>query len=394
MAKVKIQGHASGTGILTVTAPNTSTNRTITLPDSTDTLIGAATTDALTTRINATGGRKNLIINGAMQVAQRSISEASKGADAGYFTLDRMYYFEGGTTDVLFTQSQSTDVPTGGGFGKSLKFDCTTADASLAVDNQLTLKHRIEGQNIQHLKWGTSSAESVTLSFWIKSTKTGTYIVELSRESRKISQAYTVSSSDTWEKKTLTFVGDTGGSVVTDDSSSRLEINFYMGVGTNYSSGTLETTWTGGTTADRAVGQVNAFDNTSNNILFTGVQLELGTAATDYEHRSYGEELALCQRYFSKNFPAVGALTASNTIKCMFQYPVEMRANPSIGVVSGSLTDAIGEVGIQKLDLVSYHTTHDGTTKGGEHSFNREAVGTNFNAAGIYANRVTFDAEL
>ena len=205
---------------------------------------------------------RNIIINGAMQVAQRATSATGKGADPGYFTLDRMYYFENGTTDVRFTQSQSTDVPTGGGFGKSLKFDCTTADASLAVDNQLTLKHRIEGQNIQQLKWGTSSAEDVTLSFWINATKTGTYIVEFSRESRKISQAYTVSSSNTWEKKTLTFVGDTGGSVVTNDSANRLEINFYMGVGTNYSSGTLETTWTGGTNANRAVGQVNAFDNT------------------------------------------------------------------------------------------------------------------------------------
>ena len=252
---------------------------------------------------------RNIIINGAMQVAQRATSATGKGADPGYFTLDRMYYFENGTTDVRFTQSQSTDVPTGGGFGKSLKFDCTTADASLAVDNQLTLKHRIEGQNIQQLKWGTSSAEDVTLSFWINATKTGTYIVEFSRESRKISQAYTVSSSDTWEKKTLTFVGDTGGSVVTNDSANRLEINFYMGVGTNYSSGTLETTWTGGTNANRAVGQVNAFDNTSNNILFTGLQLEVGTVATPFEHRSYGQELALCQRYYyqptSRFYPGV-----------------------------------------------------------------------------------------
>jgi hypothetical protein len=244
------------------------------------------------------GGRRNMVINGAMQVAQRSTSETDKGADAGYFTVDRMYYFENGTTDVRFTQSQSTDVPTGEGFAKSLKFDCTTADASLATDNQLTLKYRIEGQDIQQLKWGTSSAEKITLSFYIKSTKTGTFIVELSRESRKISQAYTVSSSDTWEKKTLTFDGDTGGSVITNDSSNRLEINFYMGVGTNYSSGTLDTIWTGGTNANRAVGQVNAFDSTSNNILFTGIQLEVGSQATPFEHRSFGEELALCERYF------------------------------------------------------------------------------------------------
>ena len=252
------------------------------------------------TLTNQPSGRKNLVTNGAMQVAQRSTSETGKGGDQGYFTVDRMLYFENGTTDVRFTQSQATDVPTGEGFATSLKFDCTTADASLASDNQLVIKHRIEGQDIQQLKWGTSNAEKVTLCFWIKSTKTGTFIIELSRESRKISQAYTVSSSDTWEKKTLTFDGDTGGSVVTNDSSNRLEINIYMGVGTDYSSGTLDTAWTGGTNANRAVGQVNAFDSTSNNILFTGIQLEIGSQATNFENRSFGEELLLCQRYYQK----------------------------------------------------------------------------------------------
>ena len=299
---------------------------------------------------------RNIIINGAMQVAQRATSATGKGADPGYFTLDRMYYFENGTTDVRFTQSQSTDVPTGGGFGKSLKFDCTTADASLAVDNQLTLKHRIEGQNIQQLKWGTSSAEDVTLSFWINATKTGTYIVEFSRESRKISQAYTVSSSNTWEKKTLTFVGDTGGSVVTNDSANRLEINFYMGVGTNYSSGTLETTWTGGTNANRAVGQVNAFDNTSNNILFTGLQLEVGTVATPFEHRSYGQELALCQRYYyqptSRFYPGVD--NAPGPGRNYVTFPVTMRSAPSVtqaSISSGTLATIWTGINVHNYEI-------------------------------------------
>ena len=299
---------------------------------------------------------RNIIINGAMQVAQRATSATGKGADPGYFTLDRMYYFENGTTDVRFTQSQSTDVPTGGGFGKSLKFDCTTADASLAVDNQLTLKHRIEGQNIQQLKWGTSSAEDVTLSFWINATKTGTYIVEFSRESRKISQAYTVSSSDTWEKKTLTFDGDTGGSVVTNDSANRLEINFYMGVGTNYSSGTLETTWTGGTNANRAVGQVNAFDNTSNNILFTGLQLEVGTVATPFEHRSYGQELALCQRYYyqptSRFYPGVD--NAPGPGRNYVTFPVTMRSAPSVtqaSISSGTLATIWTGINVHNYEI-------------------------------------------
>jgi len=307
------------------------------------------------------GGRRNIVINGGMNVAQRSTSETGKGADAGYFTVDRMYYFENGTTDVRFTQSQSTDVPTGEGFGKSLKFDCTTADASLASDNQLTLKYRIEGQDIQQLKWGTSSAEKITLSFYIKSTKTGTFIVELSRESRKISQAYTVSSSDTWEKKTLTFDGDTGGSVVTNDSSNRLEINYYMGVGTNYSSGTLDTAWTGGTNANRAVGQVNAFDNTSNNILFTGIQLEVGSQATPFEHRSFGEELALCRRYFIKYDHAVdgnyarvgyGTRTNSTTVRGILNIPTTMRTNPTTKVSGTPRCEGSGAANISSSGSV------------------------------------------
>ena len=296
------------------------------------------------TLTNQPSGRKNIVTNGAMQVAQRSTSETGKGADQGYFTVDRMLYFENGTTDVRFTQSQATDVPTGEGFATSLKFDCTTADASLASDNQLVIKHRIEGQDIQQLKWGTSNAEKVTLCFWIKSTKTGTFIIELSRESRKISQAYTVSSSDTWEKKTLTFDGDTGGSVVTNDSANRLEINIYMGVGTDYSSGTLDTAWTGGTNANRAVGQVNAFDSTSNNILFTGIQLEIGSQATNFEHRSFGEELALCQRYCTVHnmsgdadeyvIPySQGQVDSANRAEIHILYP-EKRAAPTITVTN------------------------------------------------------------
>jgi len=345
------------------------------------------------------GGRRNIVINGGMNVAQRSTSETGKGADAGYFTVDRMYYFENGTTDVRFTQSQSTDVPTGEGFAKSLKFDCTTADASLASDNQLTLKYRIEGQDIQQLKWGTSSAEKITLSFYIKSTKTGTFIVELSRESRKISQAYTVSSSDTWEKKTLTFDGDTGGSVVTNDSSNRLEINYYMGVGTNYSSGTLDTAWTGGTNANRAVGQVNAFDNTSNNILFTGIQLEVGSQATPFEHRSFGEELQLCKRYFHKTggsaYCNIGTVTnfSSGAMLGPYKHPVEMRSAPSV-TKSGDWAVLGGDTTVNQTAVSS-----DSNGKVSEIGFQSGSGGTSGRSATLRFNNdanayLHWDAEL
>ena len=295
--------------------------------------------DITAAKIAGTINFKNLIINGDMSLAQRSTSEASKGADAGYFTVDRMYYFENGTTDVRFTQSQSTDVPSGQGFASSIKFDCTTADASLAIDNQLVLKHRLEGQNLQQIKFGTSSAESLTLSFWIKSTKTGTFIVELSREgSRKISKSYTVSSSDTGEKKTLTFSPDTGGSGLSNDNSNRLEVNMYMGVGTNYSSGTLNTSWSAPSNTDRAVGQVNAFDNTSNNILFTGVQLEADTSASDFEFLPYDVNLRRCERYTRRLGDGLwgkASSTTNMTIQCPFFSP--MRATPSISAIASAI---------------------------------------------------------
>ena len=283
----------------------------------------------------STGGAnfRNLIINGDMSIAQRSTSEASKGADPGYFTVDRMYYFENGTTDVRFTQSQSTDVPSGQGFASSIKFDCTTADASLATDNQLVLKHRLEGQNLQQIKFGTSSAESLTLSFWIKSTKTGTFIVELSREgSRKISKSYTVSSSDTWEKKTLTFSPDTGGSGLSNDNSNRLEVNMYMGVGTNYSSGTLNTSWSAPSNTDRAVGQVNAFDSTSNNFYLTGVQLEVGTSASDFEFLPYDVNLQRCRRYYQKIHDTDGIANQTTEFRTIAGFYPTMRTAPSLSV--------------------------------------------------------------
>jgi hypothetical protein len=320
-----------------------------------------------------------------MSLAQRSTSEASKGADAGYFTVDRMYYFENGTTDVRFTQSQSTDVPSGQGFASSIKFDCTTADASLAIDNQLVLKHRLEGQNLQQIKFGTSSAESLTLSFWIKSTKTGTFIVELSREgSRKISKSYTVSSSDTWEKKTLTFPPDTGGSGLSNDNGNRLEVNMYMGVGTNYSSGTLNTSWSAPSNTDRAVGQVNAFDNTSNNILFTGVQLEADTSASDFEFLPYDVNLKRCRRYYFK--PEFGTEHHLNTIdsdntyrRTNIVHPNSMRASPT-----GTVTTSV------EGTLAPGKPTVSGTNKDSS-AINGDLTG---NAGYVKIVTLTLDAEL
>jgi hypothetical protein len=282
-----------------------------------------------------TVGMKNIIINGDMSIAQRSTSVASIGS-GNYYTCDR---WRSGSTIGLFTQSQSTDVPTGQGFATSLKMDCTTAEASIgASSDTITLTQRVEGQNLQYLKKGTASAISLTASFWVKSTKTGTFIVELfdNDNSRQISAAYTVNVTDTWEKKTVTFAGDTTGTFDNDNARS-LDFNFWLGAGTDYTSGTLNTSWNSNTNANRAVGQVNIADSTANDFYITGVQLEAGTTASDFEFLPVDVNLQRCLRYFYKwvsiaiyNNLCMGRVTAGTEGRGVYAYPEVMRTTPSL----------------------------------------------------------------
>ena len=163
---------------------------------------------------NSYAGTKNLIINGNMQIAQRGTS-ASGLATTGYYTVDRWHFYAPSSPTYAFTMSQDTNVPLGQGFSSSVKLDCTTAQTPLATNSQLVLRHMIEGQNLQHLAYGTANAKSTTLSFWVKSNKTGTYIANLFQASgsRTISKSYTIDTADTWEKKTITFEGDTSGTI-------------------------------------------------------------------------------------------------------------------------------------------------------------------------------------
>ena len=241
---------------------------------------------------------RNIIINGDMSVAQRATSVSGITGNS-YNTVDRMYL--GITSAGTWTQSQDTTVPTGQGFAKSLKMDCTTADGSLSAGDNCLLQTRFEGQNLQYLKKGTSSAESLTVSFWVYATKTGTNIVELYDvdNTRQISQAYTISSSNTWEKKTLTFAGDTTGAFDNDNASS-LILLFGLAAGSTYTSGTLNTSWNSATNANRYVGQVNHADSTSNNFYITGIQMEAGTSATDFEFLPVDVNTYRCKRYFYK----------------------------------------------------------------------------------------------
>ena len=246
-------------------------------------------------------GRRNLVINGAMQVAQRGTSATSITAP-NYYTVDRMH------TEIqsagTWTMTQSDDVPTGLGFTKSIKYDCTTADASLSASDYFIQRHSFEGQDLQRLMYGTSDAKPVTISFYVKSNKTGTYVCELQQlpgdgTYPRTAKSFTIDSANTWERKIITLNGNTA-KTLPDSNARGLDIMIWMAAGTTFTSGTFNAgnSWDTGNSQRASALNVNIADSTSNEIYFTGLQMEIGTSATDFEHRLFAEEVALCQRYY------------------------------------------------------------------------------------------------
>ena len=253
---------------------------------------------------------RNILINGAMQVCQRSTSTASITSDT-YGATDRWRFLP--LTQGTWTMSQENDAPTGSGFRKSTKVLCTTADASPAAGDYVRLDQRIEGQNLQHIKKGTAAAEQLTLSFWVKSNVTGTYIARFydNDNNRIVSKSYTINSSGVWEYKTITFPADTTGPLDNDNDVSLILI-FMLGAGSDFTSGTLATTWQSYTAANAAPGQVNLASATNNYWQITGVQLEVGDTATPFEFKSFDKDLDECERYFQKSY-AYSAVPGTGT---------------------------------------------------------------------------------
>ena len=319
MASINLQGDTSGA--ITISAPSVAGSNTLTLPATTQTL---ATQNAL--------GVRNLIINGDMRIAQRGTSVAGI-TSSGYFTVDRFGTLQTGLG--TWTHSQDTDVPSGQGFSNSLKLDCTTADATLDAGDRLFLRQGIEAQNLQHLKFGTASAESITLSFWVKTNKTGTYSLAFINADpvRSYVTTYTVSSADTWEKKTITIDGDTSGSI-NNDNGVGMWIYWNFGAGSTWGGGTVNNAWETTVNANLGAGTtVNLADSTSNYINITGVQLEVGDTATPFEHRPYDMELARCQRYFENLqlvYPGMQGANYGSSSGSFIAFKVEKRAVPSI----------------------------------------------------------------
>ena len=280
---------------------------------------------------------RNLIINGAMTVNQRGTQTGIRNS----FGVDR--FKSAGDGAQIFTYSQSTIVPSGQGFSYSAKLDVTTADTSVAAGEYHLLVYNFEGQDLQHLKYGTSGAESITLQFWVRSPKTGTHIVELNHQDAAYfnSQAYTIASANTWQKVTLTFSGYQT-TAITNDNTHGFGVAWWLMAGSTYSGGTLASNTWQNTAANRAAGQVNVADSTSNEFYITGVQLEVGDTATPFEHRSYGEELSLCQRYYFKSGlqwmsgQSYGINNSSDGLIMPIYWPTTMRANPSVSFSGGS----------------------------------------------------------
>ena len=285
-------------------------------------------------QLSSSTGRRNLVINGAMQVAQRATSASGK-TSSGYYVCDRWLFAN--TSQGTWTISQSTTTPSG--FANSLKFDCTTADGTTNASDQLGLDTRIESRDLVRLNYGTSSAKTITVSFHVRSNKTGTYTFEAYAQdpNRGFSKTYTIDSADTWEKKVITIPGDTAASAnFNDDNGIGFQLKWWLAAGSTFTGGTYaDNVWDANTNANRvSPSNVNLADSTSNEWYITGVQVEIGSSATEFEHRSFGEELQLCQRYFHKETygNTYGPFFCQYTPEYRFAHiwhPVKMRAIPT-----------------------------------------------------------------
>lgn len=287
-----------------------------------------ASTDALSNR--------NIIVNGGMTIAQRSTQSTNAGS--GYITVDRFYHeLKNSTDNLTFTTEQVTDAPSG--FSKSLKLTVTTAESALAADEYGRMYYVVEGQDLQRIGYGTSACKEVTLSFYVKSSITGNFSasIYLSASGGVIAnQAYTINSADTWERKTLTFPTYTTANVPNTNAAG-MYINFGLFAGSNYT--TAASTFVAHTGAHLLGGQAaNWAAVNSTTWQLTGVQLEVGTA-TDFEHRSFDDELMSCYRYYQQLNNTVGtvylginqAYSTSAVFGMVKDYIVPMRTVPTVG---------------------------------------------------------------
>ena len=358
-------------------------------------------------------GNRRLNINGAMQVAQRGTARTvSDGGAEGYQTLDRWYALFSSSAGGVATISQDTTVPSGQGFSNSYKVDVATADTSVDVNHAITIQYRFEAQDIRNSGWDyTNSNSNLSVSFWARSVKAGTYCVFFYTQDgtyKNLVQEYTL-EADTWKYVTLRFKGDSGISF-DNDTGLGLIVGWTLVAGANryenVTAGTWITTSSGNAQGRYATSnQVNFFDSTSNDFYLTGVQMEVGDTATDFEHRSFGDELARCQRYFLRSYDygtatgtatSVGAQASTAAVSQTYAsagtytFPCEMRATPTVTLYSTANASTTGKV------------SADGTDGTGSASFvstNSVFILRSNDSGGVAANvimkaQLTADAEL
>ena len=274
---------------------------------------------------------RNMVVNGSMTISQRNTSWS--GLTSSQYTLDRFSTDIGGGGAI--NVAQSTTAPDG--FVNSMSLTVATADASIAAGDAYRISHQIEGQNVGHLNWGASSAQTVTLSFWVRSSVTGTYGLGISNsaETENYVAEYTINSANTWEKKTVTVAGRTSGTWLTTNGIG-MGLRWDLGSGTNYN-GTAGSWQTTGGKVYRTSSCVNWIATSGATFYLTGVMLEIGDTATPFEHpRSYGDELARCERYYETGRSKLYLNVAMTGMTVYVPHRTTKRTNPTVTVVSGS----------------------------------------------------------
>jgi len=352
---------------------------------------------------------RNLIINGAMKVAQRAASASGSFTTAAYATCDRWQFAAYNTDQLSMTITQEA-MNSVNGFGKYLKMSPGTAESGGAADEYVSMRYKIEAQDCQQLEWGTLSAKSATLSFWVKSTVTGTACVNITKEDAtkyQITRTYTINVANTWEYKTLTIPGLTA-SGIPDDNGAGIIIHWFLDAGSNYKSSD-STSWGTFASGGYAYGHsANFIDSTSTNWNITGVQFEVGPVATPFEHRSFAQELQLCKRYFNmysrthadsgnEAFIANGFFWSNSRFMAPLRFDVPMRTN------SWSLYKVVGS-GYFRIynDGGGSHQINDFGLNGQAHVQSAHlniTDATSSGEAGMFftinsAARIGFDAEL
>jgi hypothetical protein len=353
--------------------------------------------------IGQIGGRRNLIINGAMQVFQRG--DSADTLSNGDYTADRWRAGLAGLDGNLDYDKVTSGNPVG--FANSLKFSMDASEASLDASDNVRIMYRAEGQDCQGFKKGTSSAEKMTVSFWAKSSVASTYTLEVEDgdNSRVIGKSYTIDTADTWQHFTLTFDGDTTGTL-NNDNGTGFQFHWWIDAGSTYTSGTFNTVWQATVASERMYDTTGWLESTSPEFYLTGVQLEVGDTATPFEHRSYGEELALCQRYCvlltndddtSEAMPIGARGFNTDQIECDVYFPVEMRTLPTLSQL-GSGTNWRARYSNFNVDWTSFTWWTNSSRRGGllyNGSLSGVTVGNCYRLERITSGAyLIFDAEL